>query len=261
MSRYYKKEINGEAIRFPSVTTIISDCTDSSAPLMQWSANQVCQWVRENCKEDYNWGSEEKFYEVYEGELDDARFNFRKVAQKALDIGSEVHNAIELYLKGKRYVPLATEESKKAFQAFQEWEKEVDLKPIKLEQTVWGNRWAGTLDMVCWLNDKIYVVDFKTSKPKNKKTGKGIYPETRYQVAAYRSVCWISGKECGKGFNHRTDIDGCGILRLDKETGIPDWNDTSKNYEQDLRIFNRMVDLYFERHPRIRKQFNSIIPF
>lgn len=272
MAHHYKKN----DIKYPSVTTIISDCTDSSGALTQWAANMVVEWIREH-------GAiiSKTLIAVDDPLLEKARFNFRKVSQKALDIGSEVHNAIEIYLKNKlnnkheHKVELITEESFWAFEAFLQWETEHDLRPIQLEQTVWGSRWAGTLDMVCELNGKIYVVDFKTSKPRNKETGKGIYPEMKYQVAAYRwamdrkiyNDCEIEAKKTPIPTKHMdklykaNEIKGCGILRLDKETGIPDWNDTSKTYEQDLRIFNAMVNLYFERHPIIRKRFEGIVPF
>ena len=47
---------------------------------------------------------------------------------------------------------------------------------------------------------------------------------------------------------------GCGILRLDKETGMPHFKDTSKTYKSDLNVFNKMEELYFARHPRIAKR-------
>ena len=172
--------------------------------------------------------------------LEKARFNFKTVSQKALDIGSEVHRLIEEYFKTGN---LPIKESKMwkpeiamAFKAFLDWESEHNLKPNALEMTVYGehngNPWAGTLDFFGEFDGKLFVIDWKS--------GKAFYPEMRYQIAAYRS---------------RMDIcDGCGILRLDKATGLPSWHDTSKTYKQDLKIFNRMVDLYMIRHPIIRKR-------
>ena len=99
MSKHYM--LNGK--KYPSVTTIIGDCTDKSGALTQWAANMVVEWLRKNCTSDFNWGSEENFYEVYEEDLNNARFNFRNVSQEALDIGSLVHNWIEEYLKNPSY--------------------------------------------------------------------------------------------------------------------------------------------------------------
>ena len=119
------------------------------------------------------------------------------------------------------------------FVAFLEWKDEVHLKPHALEKTVYGNCWAGTLDFWGLINDELYVVDFKTSK--------AIYPnDMGPQIAAYRSRSELTT--------------GSGILRLDKETGLPEWKDFSSRYDSDLKIFNKMVELYMLRHPRIAKK-------
>jgi ATP-dependent exoDNAse (exonuclease V) beta subunit len=255
MSRYPKQDDPKGKKVIPSVTQIISDCTDSSAPLMQWSANQCREWIKENVGQQ-----EIGIYPVTDEHLDEMRFNFRKVSQKALDIGSEVHNAIEMYLQrrldGKEDLA-ATDpiwrklsvEGRNAFNAFIAWEETHNLKPIALEHTVYGNGWAGTLDFYGHFDDKLYVIDWKSSKAH--------YPEMRYQVAAYRHAIWDETYFYNLGLNieaKKEYPEGSGILRLDKETGLPDWKDHSKTYKQDLNIFNRMVDLYFERHPIIRKR-------
>jgi len=277
MAHHYEKD----GKKFPSCTTIISDCTNKGGGLTQWAANCCVEWIRENGFLD-----QDLDYVVTEDQLNEARFAYKTVSDTALDVGSEVHNAIEKYLQGERYLLLKTEQAKKAFKAFQDWEKENNFVHIEGERTVYGDRWAGTLDEYCKLNDKLCVIDFKTSKPKNKKTGKGIYPEMRYQVAAYRSVMddeirriavWEGKKKntvklkdwydlgdwmmeadrIENEYYNKHKIQGCGVLRLDKETGMPDWNDTSKTYEQDLKVFNAMVDLYFERHKLIAKRLRG----
>ena len=254
MARYPRQDDKGGKNVIPSVTEIIGDCTDKSGALTQWASNMCKLWIQENCDalSDWDENNEERlYYEVFDSDLDEMRFNFKTVSQKALDIGSEVHGLIEKYLKDNSSVnsmvlPNYRDEVRNAFDAFWSWKTEHNLKPISLEQTVYGDGWAGTADFIGLFDDKLFVIDWKSSK--------AFYPEMRYQVAAYRSEVWVTGKECGRGFNHRADVQGCGILRLDKTTGEPSWHDTSKSYKQDLRIFNRMVDLYFERHPIIRKR-------
>jgi len=214
------------------------------------------EWIRENYPSDTYPGC----YLVCGEELNQARFAYKTVSDKALDVGSEVHNAIEKYFKND-CVPTVLKISKQgdsAFGAFLEWARKHNLKPIELEKTVYGSRWAGTLDFYGYFDDKLFVIDWKTSKPRNKKTGKGIYPEMRYQVAAYRDA--MEQPSAIEPFE-TIPCEGCGVLRLDKETGMPDWNDTSKTFERDYQVFKRMVDLYFERHPRIAKRFEGIIPF
>ena len=270
-----------DGIKYPRCTQIISDCTSKGDAMTQWAANCVVEWIRDNAKTaptaefaccELDIGNPQD-YCVTEEDLNQARFAYKKVSDKALDVGSQVHAFIELYLNAKinksetilkmvdKYEKLPGE-VQNAFDAFQNWEKDHNLKPIELEKTVYGSRWAGTLDFYGYFDDKLYVIDWKTSKAKNKKTGKGIYPEMRYQVAAYRNATENQIKKwvCNDG-TARSIPRGCGVLRLDKETGMPDWNDTSKTYEQDLKVFNRMVDLYFERHPIVAKRFAHLMPF
>ena len=247
MARYPKQGDPGGKNVIPSVTEIIGDCTDKSGALTQWAANMVVEYLKEHCWID-------GYYEVDDEALDSARFNFKTVSQKALDIGSEVHNAIEKLMQDKTY-ELTTKEALNAFDAFMSWAKEHNLKPNALEMTVYGetngNPWAGTLDFFGEFDGKLYVIDWKSSAPANKKTGKGIRKDMRIQVAAYR---WAVEQPSAIIPFDTNPCDGCGVLRLDKETGLPDFVDTSKSYNQDLKIFNRMVDLYFERHPIIRKR-------
>ena len=234
---YYKKD----EWLYPSVTKIIDDCTDKSAPLMGWATGEMGKWIRKNCEfiEDDNMD----FFNVSEDDLGSARFAYKDVSQEALDVGSEVHHAIEKYLggilektRGPEYaddiIDGLSGQSANAFGAFLQWADEHNLKPIALEQTVYGNGWGGTLDIKCLLDGKKFVIDLKTSK--------AFYKEMAYQVAAYR---YASGN----------DVVGCGVLRLDKSTGLPEWKDTSKTYVSDLNVFEKMVDLYFARHPRIKK--------
>lgn len=210
-----------------SVTTIIGDCADKSGALTQWAANMTVEWIRQNA-----WQEKLEEYIVSEDELELARRNFRDVSQDALDIGSEVHDAIEYYLKTGKERRVERPESISAFVAFLEWKDSFNLEVIETEKTVSGEYYAGTLDLLCKLDGIKYIVDLKTSK--------AIYPDYRYQIAAYRAT--------------QNDIEGSGILRLDKETGLPEWKDFSKSHEKDLRVFMAMVDLYYLRHPRNAKK-------
>jgi len=210
--------------------------------LTQWAANMCKLWIQENCDalSDWDEDNEERiYYEVFDSDLDEMRFNFKTVSQKALDIGSEVHTLIEKYLKTgslpvenrKMWQP----EVGMAFKAFLDWAEEYKLKPISLEQTVYGDVdgycWAGTMDIECYLNDKRTVIDFKTSKD-------FYWDSMGPQIAAYKSL---------------TDATHCGILRLDKESGMPFYRDRTKYYERDLKIFKHMVGIYMLRHPKIAK--------
>jgi len=244
MTNFYEKE----GIKYPRCTQIIGDCTDKSGALIQWGANCVVEWIRENSDAiEYEDAFGERFYAVTDEDLNKARFAYKTVSDKALDVGSEVHNAIEEVLKiqllqikqkyGGQLIPeLSCEQAQNAYNAFLDWAQEHKLRPIELEKTVYGSRWAGTLDIVCEYDNKIFVIDWKTSK-------RFYMSEMGAQIAAYRSCV--------------PEAEGCGILRLDKTTGQPEFKDFSKRYESDLRVFNAMVELYYLRHPRIRKRFEN----
>jgi len=230
--QYAKGYPKGEFL-LPSVTKIIGDCTDKSRALTQWSANQVVAWIKLNCTK-----SKGNFphWKVNEEQLNQARFNFREVSDEALAVGSAVHAAIEDYLLTGKEPDTDHSQVVSGFLAFLEWMDEHKVKPIAIEETVYGKYFAGTLDLRCLLNGKTYVIDFKTSK--------AIYAnDYGPQIAAYRST-----------FDNYATLDisenvlGCGILRLDKETGLPEWKDFSNRYEKDLKVFNKMVELYMLRH-------------
>ena len=115
------------------------------------------------------------------------------------------------------------------------------MKTIEIEFSVYGDYFAGTLDWYGEYDGKLYVWDWKTSKHH--------YPnEHGPQIAAYRSR--VNAK-----------VEGCGVLRIDKETGYPDPKDYSKRYIKDLEHFNLMVPLFMHRHPRISKNAGYIHPF
>ena len=218
-----------DGITYPRCTEIIKDCSNNADALIQWAANQTVEWIRENA------APIEGGYWIPDENLDKARFNFRETSQIALDVGSEVHNAIEKHLQGKPF-DLTSEQAKNAFAAYLEWKEGVELEPIALEKPVFGKTWAGTMDFYGKYKGKLYVIDWKTSK--------AFYmTEMGAQIAAYRSCI--------------PEVEGCGILRLDKETGMPDFKDFSKRYERDLEVFNKMVELYLLKHPRIAKRFEG----
>ena len=217
--RYYK--YNGK--KLPSVTTITGQL-DKPA-LTYWAANCACDYIIENL--DPHPESEYLLKDLMPI-IELARKNFHKVSSYALDTGSAVHATIEHYLKTGQEPQAPSDQALSAFMAFLEWLDTWDSwKTIKTEYTVYGDRYAGTTDWIVMLNTKKFIVDFKAAK--------GIYPEMAYQIAGYRAT--------------DSSIEGCGILRLDKETGKPEWKDTSDTYTQDLNIFNILTDLWHARHP------------
>lgn len=217
MSRFYK--YNGK--KLPSVTTITGQL-DKSGPLTHWAANCCADYILQEINE---LSTIQDVYPIVES----ARKNFRKVSAQALDTGSAVHQAIEHYLKTGQEPQAPSDQVLSAFLAFLEWWGD-DKEVLSIEETIYqpeSPAYAGTQDLKFWWVGQIWILDFKASK--------GIYPEHTYQIAGYR--------QC------QNDVEGCGILRLDKETGYPEWKDTSDTYKQDLKVFMTLAELWWLRHP------------
>ena len=227
-------------IKWPSPSNIISDVNDKSSALTQWSANMVCEWIRNNCEKKEN----SLIYYVSEEDLGKARFEYKNVSERALDVGSQVHDAVRMYLQAGKEPSNPDDEVMAAFIAFLEFEKENEMKTEKMEERLFLDNWCMQYDWYGLFRSKPYVIDFKSSK--------AFYREMRIQTAAYRSGLETTGHL----------VDGHGVLRLDKESGKPEFKDYSKFYTQDLNEFMLSKELYFARHPRIAGQFkNKTVPF
>lgn len=212
----------------PSVTTVLS-ILDKPA-LVWWSANETSMYIRNAFdsladKQNMIHKPLHELYPIFEK----APKEFRKVSAEALNIGSEVHSAVEFYNKNKAEPKCINDKVLSGFLAYLEWEAKNAVQPIQLEHTVYDadGTYAGTCDMVCLLNGKKYLVDFKTTK---QPSGNKPYDEWKMQLAAYA--------DCVDG------IEGIGILRLDKESGFPDFYDLTEYMESGLAAFKALLTAY-----------------
>jgi hypothetical protein len=130
-----------------------------------------------------------------------------------------------------KYKEKHKEQVETAFGAFLKWALDVELRPIASEQMGYHpkHRYAGTLDLVAylklprWKKPKLYLIDVKAAK--------GHYNEHGYQAAAYAECLPYK-------------VDGIGVLRLDKETGLPDFKCYTKQRRLFLKIFLACRKLY-----------------
>ena len=144
------------------------------------------------------------------------RYMFEK--NKATTIGSRTHELIEEYLLKGTFsdrVMYKTPPSMKknvniAFDNFKYWLNNMinhgifisDI--ICIEKVISCPYFGGTVDCICRINGKVYLIDFKTSKR--------ISIEYLMQVCAYT---WI----INSGYMpNLPKIDGVGIIRVDKES-------------------------------------------
>lgn len=204
-----------EGLEYPSVTQITGQL-DKSEALVQWAVNSVCQAVSEGCT------------------IEKAKTAYKEISQEALDVGSETHKLVEVYIKSgvdaTKGVEVS-EQAQNAFLAFLDWEKENDVKWILSELQVFDRKryYAGTLDALASIDGVIYVIDFKTSKAH--------YRDYALQIAgytqAYNSMCT------------EVYVKHAGILRLDKNSGLPNFKDYSKDLSRMTEAFNHLLDFYY----------------
>lgn len=80
--------------------------------------------------------------------------------------GTAIHKYIELDLLGEKADDLVNDQTIAAIESYHKWKSENKVEVITLEKVVHHEDWrcAGTLDAVLKVNDKLYIVDFKTGK-------------------------------------------------------------------------------------------------
>ncbi len=239
MSRY---TING--VQYPSCTEIL-DLLDKSGPLMGWALNQAEKFIIGSMP-DKNGVPFDEVCRIVKL----SKTEYKNVSQKALDIGSEVHSSIEAYIKfGKDKIGKVRDEVINALLAFWDWEKANNVSWLESEMAVVNEEigYAGTLDVIAEVNGIITCIDFKSSK--------AIYNEHITQVCAYKyareSMKGDYSIEGPNGSYERkydpVEIRQVGILRLDKETGLPEWKliDDKERIKREYKAFQALADYFY----------------
>lgn len=171
--RIYRDPVTGR--RVPSVTTII-DAGYPKPKLIGWAARMAAEYAVEN-------------WDLLEGLTDAEKIQKIKAAHvrsadKASDLGTQVHAICEAWQKGK---------------PFPEWSQAADpyltqfidflinKKPVFkfLEVTLWseGHEYAGTADWIADIGGKTVFGDIKT--------GRSLWPEVGMQLAALGNAEYI----------------------------------------------------------------------
>jgi len=223
-------------IEYPSVTTILG-LLDKSGALTWWASGCAVDFIKDNLEIIKNPESPHAIEQL----LKDAKAAFTKTSEKAVDIGSQVHAAIEKYIKEKK--DLSGEllnEVQNGFLAFLEWEKKNHViweqSEVEVISTKYG--FAGTADAIAIINGHRYLIDFKTSK--------AVYDEYRMQLGAYL-LAW------NEEYSKDVKIENVAVLRLDKETGEPEFRDLSTGINDKSRAFLKLLDFYyFEKKRKLK---------
>jgi len=160
--------------------------------------------------------------------------DMNKVRDLAANIGTCAHYMVECFLNGEEpdlshFTPYTAGVAKPLEAAFVEWHKRQIVETLAVEVQLVSENWqfGGCIDWVARLNGEVTLLDLKTSK--------GIYPEYRIQLAAYKYM-WNE---------HHPDmpIEKIVVIHLDKESkdlSIHPFSDLSTEWE----IFIHLRQIY-----------------
>jgi len=192
--------------RVPSVTTILSVIAKPN--LIKWANKMGLEGIN----------SEE----------------YKKETAKAGTLG---HEMIQEYLGGIGYAPDLKQftgdqidSAKVSLNNFIEWNRSHSIKALNIELPMVSEvaGFGGTIDLYAELDGGKWLIDFKT--------GKGIYPEYEYQVAAYEYLLSENGYK----------VDGVRILKMGRseEGGFEDHVISEKKLNSAMEVFSVALELY-----------------
>lgn len=212
------------------VTTVLG--VIAKPMLIQWAANMACDYIQTNAdKVDIEAGFN---LDVWEKLIKEARTAHRKKKEKAGELGTEVHADIEVLIKKAiahnkgRITTAHLESDKEQVKNFVKWAIENNVEFLASEQRMFSREmWtAGTADIICKIDGKLYVGDVKTSS--------GIYAEHFIQASAYAAMLTEIGAY--------KDFHGVIILNCRKDGGFE--HKYNFDLEGNLKCFKSALTLY-----------------
>lgn len=214
--------VDGDIV--PSVTTALA--TIAKPALVPWAAKCAAELVAAELKPGVG------LDEVQIRELAERAKNaHRDQARQAAGIGSDVHAWAERFARGENPPPPINPQIRAGVEAFQAWTRAHDVKTVYVERKCFSrrHRYAGTVDLVAYIDGVAAVADFKTST--------GIWDEYALQLAAYQQALLEEGV-----IDEDTDR---WIIRFDKNLGTFEAVKLDRaDYERDARGFRAALALY-----------------
>ena len=119
--------------------------------------------------------------------LEESRKAHTTKRDKGGDIGTEVHAMIqEAFLNGETDYEGRSKEAIKAYEGWEKWWDKLKPQVIGAEQVVFSVEYdyCGTFDALININDKVILVDWKTSNA-SRTAPKGIYSDNFIQLGGY----------------------------------------------------------------------------
>ena len=158
-SRLYRHPLTGELA--PSVTTIISQI--NKPRLVGWSARLAAEYAISE------WDSLGELSPY--GRKEAIRYAHERERDKASDLGTQVHLAIEHFVNGEPF-----EHSKEVspfMTSFTRFLMEKRPEFLRAETTVWNRTYgyAGTADIIAVIDGKTYLADWKSGRSLHSEVG------------------------------------------------------------------------------------------
>ena len=159
------------------------------------------------------------------------RQSYDKVLEESANKGTFVHETLHEYLfkEGKKFDlsnPEVLNFLYENLNTFKEFEKDYDIKPIWGEKSFSLDKFGGTVDLYCELNNKYTILDFKTSKR--------FYSSHFIQLGAYIQLLEAN--------NYK--VEQVAILRIregDYDIKIINREDMNDYIE----LFNKLVEVFY----------------
>ncbi len=104
----------------------------------------------------------------------------KAVLREAAEFGTAVHACTEYYDKGELDEDSVLPEWRPYLDAYLKWRRDVRPEILHIEDRLGCSKYAGTLDRICRIDGKLWVVDLKTTSE--------IHPHVGVQLAAYAAL-------------------------------------------------------------------------
>lgn len=156
-----------------------------------------------------------------------------KYRDEMADIGTLAHYLIMCDLTGQTpdtsdYSPTQVGQAENAVRSYHEWKKGHTVEPHLVEAPLVSNKYGygGTIDLYADIDGVPTLVDFKT--------GKGLYPEMVYQVAAYQMLL----------LEHEHPLGQTRLLRIGRDADEGFEEKVMNGLDRERSIFGHCLGIY-----------------
>ena len=159
--------------------------------------------------------------------------DYRKVRDDAASVGTLAHYLILCHLKGiepdlSEYSPDDVTRAETCLIKYLDWEKEHPIEPVLVEAPLVSEKhnYGGTIDCLARLNGDLILIDHKT--------GKAIYSDMFYQLAAYQELLKENGYE----------VANARILRIGRDNLEGFEERVATNLDREFSLFHHCLEIY-----------------